>query len=395
MKNILIITLGLFNIQIIASQVVITEVYYDSPFLEDIYHYDIRGEHNPTPFYHHLGEYIELYNYSTEDIPLKKWAITDNVSRYDFPSNAVIKKGEFIVVAYKQSGHSSYFTSFFPNTNGQESKIYYQDKIMLRNRSEEIKLHMGEVRGVDCKNKIIQRIIWGISTGGMEVLLDNEWNMDTTTSNTSDYYTSSIHLTSIDQNNVFNFGIATPLSSEYIPPTVELEDIGYVQEALNNVLTDFTWDYYSYILLNTICSDEINIIEQSDTNEYLANGKCFSYDSSGNSATAIDCMPINDNSNNNPNSEYSSSDIEEFSSLIVLSPNPTSSTLIASWSGNVFGKITEMQVANTMGISITVTPIFSSQENVLINLTSQPTGIYIVKFILNSGQFISKNVIKI
>jgi hypothetical protein len=396
MKKALIILFGLFNIQITTSQIVITEVYYDTPFLENIYHYFQNGLENPNPYYHHLGEYIELYNYSTEDIPLKKWAITDNVTRYEFPADAVIKKGEFIVVAYKQSGHSNYFTTFFPTTTGQESKIFYQDKMMLRNRSEEIKLHMGEIRGVDCKNKIIQRIVWGVSTGGIETLLNNAWNSSATISSSPDYMESeSIHLNDIAQENAFIFLPASPLSSHYIPPAKDLEDIQSVQEALNNVLTDFTWDHYALAILNNTCPDDIDIIEQNDANQYMENGKCFTYDNSGNSKTAVDCItPDEDEDDNNTTIEYTASEIEDFSSLIVLSPNPTSSTLTASWSGNVLGKITEMQVGNTIGVNINVTPIYPMQDNVLITLTSQPTGIYIVKFILNTGQFISKNVIK-
>jgi hypothetical protein len=361
--------------------------------LENIYHYDQNGLQTPSQFYHHLGEYIELYNYSNEDIPLKGWAITDNVTRYDFPSNAVIKKGEFLIVAYKQSGHTNYFTSFFPNTSGQETKIFYQDKIMLKNVSDEVKLHIGDIRGVYCKNRIIQRVLWGVSTGGMETLLDNYWNTETTLPSSEDYYNTSVHLSNIEQPSVFQFGTATPLFSDYVPPSVDLEDIPAVQEALNNVLTDFTWDYYSSAILNNTCPDDINIVDQNTGSDYLQNGKCFSYDASGNSLEGVDCLPINDDDNNST-TEYSTSEVEEFSSLIILSPNPTNSTLTATWSGSVLGKITEMQVGNSIGININTTPISTSQENVIINLTSQPTGIYIIKFILNTGQYISKNVIK-
>lgn len=393
MKKILVLFFGLFSIQKTTSQVVITEVYYDTPFLENIYHYFQNNLENPDPYYHHLGEYIELYNYSSEDIPLKKWAISDNVTRYEFPDDAVIRKGEYIIVTYKQSGHSNYFTSFFPTTNGQESKIFYQDKMMLNNRREILKLHMGEIRGVDCKNKIIQRFVWGASTDGMQSVLNNVWNSQTSISGEPDYYVTSVHLSDIEQPSVFHFDTATPLSSNYVPPTKDLEDIPMVQEALNNVLADFTWDYYSSAILNITCNDDINLVYQNVSGEYLENGKCFSYDSSGNSVEAEDCLILG-NDDDNSTIEYSSAEVEEFSSLIVLSPNPTNSTLTASWSGIVLGKIIEMQVSNPIGINIYNTAIISTQESAIINLASQPTGIYIVKFILNSGQYISKNIIK-
>ena len=154
------------------------------------------------------------------------------------------------------------------------------------------------------------------------------------------------------------------------------------------------WDIYSEMLLNTTCNVAINDVEQIPSDTYLTTGKCFNYDNSGNNESSVDCAPpappIPTSS-----TEYTSEEMEDFSSLIVLAPNPTSSTITANWSGAILGHITEMQVANTSGVSLNVSSITPAQDNTLIYLTSQPTGIYIVKFILDSGQFISKNVIKL
>ncbi|UPT72343.1 MAG: lamin tail domain-containing protein [Flavobacterium sp. JAD_PAG50586_2] len=356
-----------------------------------MYHYSTLGELNPDPFLHHMGEYIELYNYTTEDMPLKGWAITDYVSRYEFPQNAVIKAGEFIVVVYRGPGQPDYFNSFFPNNPGTANQIFYQDKIMLNNLREEVSLLMGYVRGVNCKNKVLQKVAWGLYNGGFNILLDNYWEQGSNNVSTFDFYVSSFHLLG---ENLYGINPADPLESSYVPETQDLEDIPQVQEALTDVLTDFTWDIYSETLLNTICNVSINDVEQLPSDTYSTTGKCFNYDSSGNNESAVDCAPPAPTIPTS-SSEYTSEEMEDFSALIVLAPNPTSSTITATWSGTILGKITEMQVANTSGVSLSVLSIAPSDNSALINLTSRPTGIYIVKFILDSGQFISKNVIKL
>lgn len=373
------------------GQIKITEVYYDSPFLEDIYHYSNENQLNPTPFLHHMGEYIELYNYSTEDIPLRGWALADYVSRYEFPVNAVIKAGKYIVVVYRGPGQPDYFNSFFPNNPGTVDQIFYQDKIVLNNFREGVRLLMGYIRGVNCKNKVLQEVSWGLYNGGYNILLDNVWAEESNNVGTFNFYVSSFHLLG---ENLYGINPADPLESSYVPEMQNLEDIPQVQEALTEVLTDFTWDIYSEMLLNTTCNVAINDVEQIPSDTYLTTGKCFNYDNSGNNESSVDCAPpappIPTSS-----TEYTSEEMEDFSSLIVLAPNPTSSTITANWSGAILGHITEMQVANTSGVSLNVSSITPAQDNTLIYLTSQPTGIYIVKFILDSGQFISKNVIKL
>lgn len=153
MKKKLLLLFCFISFSLTKAQVVITEVYYDTPYLEDIYLYTNLGLLNPNPYYYNLGEYIELYNYSTEDIPLKGWMIGDKVSKYQFPDNAIIHSGEFIVVVYRPKNNNIPFTTYFPTTLGKELQIYYQDKMFLNNKSEELRLMVGFIRGIDCKKK--------------------------------------------------------------------------------------------------------------------------------------------------------------------------------------------------------------------------------------------------
>jgi hypothetical protein len=382
-KLLFVFMLSLVN-SISFAQVVITEIYYDTPYNEcancELY--------DPTKI-HHLGEYIELYNYSTEDISLKGWALTDLVSRYDFPANAIIKSQSFIVVAYRKNTTNNYFTTFFPTTQGKETQIFYQDRIMLKNRGDEVRLHMGTVRGLNLKSYTLHSLSFGDMFGSVPI----NYSIETETPSSYNFYTESVHYNGSTTYPYTTKSTATPLLSDYVPQTQDMKNIPQVQNAMLSNLINYTWDYFSDAILNTSCPDAISKVEQIPAEIYLPQGKCFSYDASGNYLLSLDCSP----STIPPNTitEYTPAEIEDINSKIILFPNPTYSVINVSWDASLFGKITNMQVASTNGTSIYTTSISSTQNTASINLTSQPTGIYIVKFILNTGQFISKNVIKI
>lgn len=140
---------------------------------------------------------------------------------------------------------------------------------------------------------------------------------------------------------------------------------------------------------NKCCATNCSIYKSSSK-------KCFSHDASGNLVSTFLCDENNERTNDSGQAfEYGSSELEEIASKIILYPNPTSTTVNVQWDGSINGKITQMQVFNTGGINISNTTILVSQSSTVIDLSYQPTGIYIVRFLLDSGQFISKNVMKI
>jgi Lamin Tail Domain len=399
-KKLLIFFVILF-INKLNSQIIFTEVYYDTPFLENIYHFSDQNESNPSDFHHHWGEYIELYNYSNEDISLKDWAIADRVSKYTFPNNAILKSGKFLVVAYKEISEPNYFTNFYPTTIGKETQIFYQDKVILRNEREDLRLYIGNLRGNQIKNKKSDFVSWRTSSYGIYVGSENEvlnqWDVNSENYNNFNFYVNSLQLSNYNppSNSIYLPQIANPLTSNYLPTIRPFETIPSVKDAMLTNAAYNTWEYYSNRILNNTCLVNIPIVSQTTSEIFLQTGKCFNYDNSGNNINAIDCTPPPINNIQNPTNEYSQAQIDDINSKIILSPNPTISDVTASWDNSILGKINQIQVANTSGVSLFTLNITLSQSSELIILGSQPTGIYIVKFLLDSGQFINRNVIKI
>ncbi len=386
----------LFNVFSLYSQVIITEIYYDTPYYERF-----EGYYTASP--HHLGEFIELYNYTTEDLPLKGWSITDKASKYWFPDSVVIPSESFLIIAYKDlyyfPGTDDYFGVFFPSTQGKESQIVYQQgNLMLRNHNETVKLNMGYVRGKDYNGYTIQSKEWSFPG-----ILSN-FNPNFNDPSNVNFYVNSLQLGS-DGN--FYQNIATPLTSEYVPETQNLEDVKTYHDAAMQEYTLITWEEYSDKILSNRCNLVIDNIEQSAFIDDINSKKCFEYDQSGNYIDVSQCEENRmgeNNSYNNLNDDildnenvtmYSSSEMEDIDSKILLYPNPTNSVINITWDESIEGVISEIQVFSTNGVNVYSATINSQEFSIISDLTGQPSGIYIVKIILNSGQIISKNVIKI
>lgn len=390
LKNILaVIILSQYSFPIY-SQIAITEVYYDTPYSEKYYGQSTNGAH-------HLGEYIELYNYTTEDITMNNWTLTDVASKYTFPQDIVIPSESFIIIAYRdlyiapQTGN--YFPTFFPNTVGQEAKIKYQGDMMWRNKMETITLRMGMIRQTNMNQYPIQQVHWYNSA--------TVTNQDPNFLNPSNvnFYLPSLHLTSSGD---YVVGNATPLSAQYVPPTQNLEDIPDYIDAINDVYSNLTWEEYSMALLQATCNLVIPTINQSPSQVSSNLKKCFNYDLSGNYEFAITCEEDQSRTAQSEtvveqpeNEEYSSEELESINSKILLYPNPTSDIANISWDESVVGTISEIRVFNTSGVHIVTKNITSSQLSVIIDLSGQPTGFYLVDFILDTEQQISRNIIKL
>jgi RHS repeat-associated protein len=121
-----------FTINTIKSQteygkVAISEVYFDTYAIED------QGYKN-----HHAGEFIELFNSSTEAIDISGWKIEDNVGSFTIPANTVIASGGFKVITFTSS--KSLFTKLFPEAFNFDEDIILQRSFMLNNNVEKVHL---------------------------------------------------------------------------------------------------------------------------------------------------------------------------------------------------------------------------------------------------------------
>lgn len=222
----------------------------------------------------------------------------------------------------------------------------------------------------------------------------NDGNLDNTYNSTDilDYYSiSSLHLAEISTPSIFSLNTPTPLESQYIPPMQDLKDIAVAQEALIDAIFDNTWEPYSSSILNNICDDNIPIIEQTPSETYLLNGKCFTYEGDNISSENCNPTPIIPT----PSTTYSQEQLAEFSDGIAIAPNPTYTTTTAYLTGNIVGKVTNIQVTGFNGCSALNTNIVSTQTTIIINLNGLAAQLYVANFTLNTGQLIAKYIIKI
>ncbi len=124
---ILFFTLNSIKAQDKFGKVAISEVYFDSYVVED------QSYAN-----HHAGEFIELYNSSTEAIDISGWKIEDNVGLFTIPNNTIIASGGFKVITFTAT--KSLFVQLFPEAAGHEQDIILQSDFMLNNNIEKIHL---------------------------------------------------------------------------------------------------------------------------------------------------------------------------------------------------------------------------------------------------------------
>ncbi|MFC4163933.1 DUF6443 domain-containing protein [Epilithonimonas zeae] len=126
------------------GDVIISEVYFDTPYEENIADSDTELTH--------IGEFIELFNSSTIDIDLSNWKIIDGSRLHiTIPYGKKIKSGETFVIAYNpalafraDSNNSDYFKILFPYESNNEpdypNKLFYHNSILLYNKFESIRL---------------------------------------------------------------------------------------------------------------------------------------------------------------------------------------------------------------------------------------------------------------
>ncbi len=398
-RLLLIILLAFYNIT--TAQIAITEVYYDTPYFEGVHHIGHKT---------HLGEYIELYNHSTEDISLNGWFLSDNYSSFYLPKDRILKFGEFLIVAYKElPGDEDYFTKFFPTTQGQESRIIYQSNLILNNFKDDVKLYAPINKDQYQETALLPAVVDKVEWADPEYMKDT-WNRDyilthgkfTSKSaegdgSSVDYYLTSLQKTESPQENYYKNNYneqnkANPLSALYKPATVKYEEAPGIINGYKDSYALITWAWYVSQLLNNTCSYDIPVLEQSHSQYVLTSTEqCFGHDTAGN-ISSKGCL-LGSQSSTSTSSLQDNPEL--IKNRIQVYPNPTSSLVTITWDNEVDSLIAQMRIISLSAAFDITVPKNVTGYTYSADLTLQPAGIYILSVTLTSGQTISKNIIKL
>lgn len=385
------LTLGLS----LNAQIAITEVYYDTPFIE-------RYNKNSKA---HLGEFIELFNYSTEDIDISGWRLSDNMTSYYFPNGTKIKSNDFLIVAKKIS--SSYFFDLFPNEkSGNENKVFYQNEIILNNYKDNVRLYAKRLNGINLKNyHLVSSVSWDCISSNTDCN-KNPASSKTAANSTNgyntnfNYYVSSLQVRSnqgiqtTSNHNNSNFENASPFKINFSPEILNYDDISRVDEIITSNYNSLTYDeLVDYFFNNLNCDTSVPKISPVSINDVYIEDICFHSDSAGNQDHNENC-----NSNNNSqtiiNPETGKYNLDVISKKIYVSPNPTTGNVSMSWEIEISSIISNAIIVPMNGSSIEI-PFQFGNNSASSNISNFSNGFYVVRILLDSGEVITKTIIKI
>ncbi|WP_312342582.1 lamin tail domain-containing protein [Chryseobacterium binzhouense] len=380
----------------------ITEVYYNTPYNEKL-HFTKKVNGVTTSelmdaVKHHRGEFIEIYNYSDKDISLKNWYIKDLLKTFWLPDKT-IKKGQFMVIAYSVLPYNTTnFTEHFSTTVGKENQIIYQDQIILRNKKDEVVLGYS-FNGLHLLDKSKNMWEFGIepSSNFIGSLYQNPSQFYSV--NSIQYHPDP--MSTMDPNtqpnnyDLYNYtAIPNPLAATYVPATQSYDDL---------VKNDFQ-QYYSYldwtdnvnVLVDKICPISIEKVSQTPNGSYNNGISCFSYDTAGNLIAGGGCNGVSTPPSGS--SGLSPDELELIKNSIIISPNPTKASdsynVTITWSGPASNKINNIQIFNSSGTTVYGFAPGTSVNTTTFNLQNQLPGAFVANFILNTGQVVSKNILK-
>lgn len=391
--------LSFISIQL-SSQIKITEVYYDTPYNEKLkFTKKINGVETGElmdAVKHHRGEFVEIFNYSDKDINLKNWYLKDYQGIFWLPEK-IIRSGEFMLMAYSTLPYNTTpFTEYFPTTAGKEKQIILQDKIILRNNKEEISLGYsfnGNYPLVD-KSTVKWRFDQPLSTNFIHYVAQTPNSFYTVKSiqYNPDYAGSNPAGNSQDAYNNYT-ATPNPLDAVYRPVIERYEDI--VKNDFLSYYSLLDWGENVRSIINNTCQKTIPVEEQIPNGVYLSNEKCFNYDASGNLTSATDCSPIKTIASN---TVYSPDELANIENNITVFPNPTKAEhqylVNIMWSGSAINKIYNLRIYTSMGGLVYQTTLAQGANSVSFSLQNQLPGTFIANFVLNTGQVVSKNILK-
>lgn len=387
-----ILTLLYFNNGI--CQIAITEIYYDTPYLERTNLSELS----------HAGEYIELFNYTTEDLDISGWQIFS----YTFPQGSVIESGDFILLAWdRREFDSDFLIKLFPSLQGKESKIYYHNDFLLNNYKSEVVLYMTSIVGITFPQKQVMQLVGWEFPKNIE--FEHNYVDPLTYSNSSgynydyNYYKKSLQLKHQDQfQSIFvlhgssdfhtaAFREATPMSLDYEVQLIPIENIPKVMDFILNNYDHFIGNSGVLDLLNTMCDQYVATIYENNIEDDIISEECPEYDEAGNFIGFMVTCPFSRKKENN----NMVLEMIDYSSMVWVTPNPTRGETTIYWDKDVEDLISEIIVIPLNGGQYI--PVISTgvKDSAKVDLSIYPSGIYVVRFVFFSGQIVTKSIIKI
>ncbi|WP_449400495.1 T9SS type A sorting domain-containing protein [Chryseobacterium wanjuense] len=167
----------------------------------------------------------------------------------------------------------------------------------------------------------------------------------------------------------------------------------YFGTQLTDNYDQVTWDINAENLLINFCNISIPAVSQNQNTTPTSGGKSFIYDTAGNSSAS---SIYNPGTNPTLPNGYSSDELLQIKNAIILSPNPTYDIVNVNITGIAQGKVISVNVLSGNGSLLFTKTDLNNSANYFFtfNLSNQITGVYIANFTLNTGQVVTKNVIK-
>ena len=383
--RLLVIVYLITNHALVQAQIIISEVNFDVPRSEK---YNFINPIDRS-FY---GEFIELYNYTDRDISLDGWSLADLTPEgFNFPANTIIKSRDFIVVAHKNNNTSENpITSFYPSSIGHETKIIYQDRIQLRNNRENIKLSTKKLGNINLKSSyeitnVTYKTKINVGSNYSSYPYYNIYNKYQTTLPINYANFPSINY---KHEEGYTINPPNPFVLQFPPPLTPYNVT--VSNILDDHYNDITYHDYVLALINNTCDKTVATIEQTPSLTLTTQKRCAVYDASGNITHWTTCNTTPPP----PPVGYTEEEIQQIDAAITVFPNPTFGNITAQWDTQYLSKIIQINASSMSGINIYASPSLITTTSHAFNINTQPMGLYVVTFVLDTGQLISRNVIK-
>ena len=386
MKTFLHFLIILLSLNMLSAQIKITEVNFDVPGTEKLRRTNAA----------HLGEFVELYNYTNQPIDLSGWLLRDIAQSYTFPAGTIIGSADYLVVAYHynindQSLPASPITNYYPSSVGHETKIIYQNQLVLRNNREHIQL---------LTNKLGTNQLQRFYT--IDEVKYRTKDFPSSTFTNCPYYPiyniyqtelpidySQFHSIQIGEQHDFFASSPMPFQMAITIPTEDFFEV--ISPILVDNYNGMTQAEQVQYILSLTCEKTIALIQQTPNLTLTDTHRCPVFDVSGNLTHWVVCL-----SSETPEPEpgYTPEELAAIEASITIHPNPTNGLITIQWNNQYVGVITAVQAGNMAGM-IVVNPINVSHTNTTpMDLGLFPPSLYVISFTLDTNQKISRNVIK-